>query len=242
MKKMLLPALMSMFIVLCGCTYGLHLSEEITTRSDGEEYSSSLSLQTESVSEITSETETSAIAPETTKALSEETSVNEEELTSLTEEPETEVNTLTVTQSQASTEPATEKEEHSTANELPVTDVDLSIEMPEKNGTMETDSSPDNRLIRIVCSERGIDAELLAAVYAVPESGQNYVFEFYTADKRTADSIRRVFLINEKGKITSVAAVKADEKENISSVENWFCMNVLIKEVIYPAIAEELAG
>lgn len=144
----------------------------------------------------------------------------------------------------ATGEPTTEAQdttrpEQTTASQ-PVTEIDLGITMPEKNGTMLVDVSASNKFIEIVVSERSIDFELLAAVYSVPDSGQNYVFEFYDGDGREAEDIRRVYLIDTKGKITGVAAVNTSEKENVSSVENWFCMNVLIKELVYPAISAEL--
>ena len=118
-------------------------------------------------------------------------------------------------------------------------EVDLTISMPEKNGTMVTDGSEDNKYIKIVTDKKDVDADLLLAVFAVPESGQNYVFEFYDKNM-TAENIRRVYLIDTDGKITSVAAVKVSEKENLSTIENWFCMNVLIKEVVFPAISENI--
>lgn len=132
-------------------------------------------------------------------------------------------------------ETSTSKSENTTAEE-----VELNISMPEKNGTMVTDASADNKFIEIVNSEKKIDKSLLVAVYAVPESGQNYVFEFYNAKGRTADDIRRVYLIDKNGKITGVAATDSSERVGIGSMENWFSMNVLIKEVIYPAIKDNI--
>ncbi|MBR0509729.1 MAG: hypothetical protein IJJ85_06385 [Clostridia bacterium] len=140
--------------------------------------------------------------------------------------------------------PETEAAEKTTAAEettaAPADEVDLSIELPEANGVMEVSTDPENLFIRTVCEKKGIDASLLCAVYAVPQSGQNYVFEFYTADGRSKDDLRRVYLLTAVGDIRSVAAAKAGEKEKISAVENWFCMNVLIKEVIFPSIEDQL--
>ncbi len=133
----------------------------------------------------------------------------------------------------------TVRAEETTAVQQSSGEVELSISMPEKNGTMMTDKDSDNKFIRIVNKEKGIDAGLLLAVYSVPESGQNYVFEFYDAEDFSAEKIRRVYLIDSFGDITSVAAAESSEKENISPVENWFCMNVLIKEIIYPAVTED---
>ncbi|MBR3767971.1 MAG: hypothetical protein IKL10_07010 [Clostridia bacterium] len=127
-----------------------------------------------------------------------------------------------------------------TVGESSVTEIDLTITMPEKNGDMYTDKSSDNKYIRIVCDERGLEPQLLVAVFAVPESGQNYVFEFNDEAGRDVDDIRRVYLINSDGKISGVAASNGAEKEKVSSVENWFCMNVLIKEIIYPAVEKDV--
>lgn len=119
------------------------------------------------------------------------------------------------------------------------TEVDLTIEMPEKNGTMEVDASPDNKFIKAVSEERRIDSDKLVAVFSVPESGQNYVFEFKDEKNREADALKRVYLLNKSCEITGVAATASNEREGISSVENWFCMNVLIKEIIFPAVSEQ---
>ncbi len=148
----------------------------------------------------------------------------------------------TVTESEAETETTkpSSQPENTTASSVVIPEVDLSISMPEKNGTMVTDSSTSNKFIQIVHKNRKISTDMLIAVFSVPESGQNYVFEYKTAESREADNIRRVYLIDSSGKITGVAAADSSEKENVTSVENWFCMNVLIKEIIYPAIEDDI--
>jgi hypothetical protein len=119
-------------------------------------------------------------------------------------------------------------------------EVDLSIRLPDANGTMEVSLDPSNKFIKAVHNARGVDTSLLAAVYSVPESGQNYVFEFSSAGKRTADDLRRVYLLTADGAITSVAASKNTERENLSATENWFCMNVLIKGMVFKAVEDKL--
>ena len=119
-------------------------------------------------------------------------------------------------------------------------DVDLSIVLPDANGTMEVSTDPSNPFILAVHRSRGIDTSLLAAVYAVPESGQNYVFEFLSGSERTAESLRRVYLLTAEGEITSVAASDNAERENLTTVENWFCMNVLIKNMVFPAVSDRM--
>lgn len=118
-------------------------------------------------------------------------------------------------------------------------EVDLSITLPKANGTMEVSLDSGNKFIKTVRETRGIDPSLLAAVYAVPESGQNYVFEFRSAE-RTAENIRRVYLLDADGKIISVAASASEERENLSVTENWFCMTVLIKGMVFPAVQAQM--
>ncbi len=129
--------------------------------------------------------------------------------------------------------------ESAETTESAMTEIDLTIEMPDKNGTMVVDTSSDNKFVKEVNKSRKIGSDKLVAVYSVPESGQNYVFEFMDAKGRKVDDLRRVYLLDENCKITGVAASSSTEKEGISSVENWFCMNVLIKEMIFPAVAEQ---
>ena len=124
----------------------------------------------------------------------------------------------------------------------PVSDVDLSIELPEPNGEMVVSRDPSNVLIRTVHEARGIDTSLLVAVYSVPASGQNYVFEFTSAGKRTENDLRRVYLLDDNGKIVSVAAAANSERENLSVTENWFDFTVLIKGVIFPAVKDRMTG
>ena len=225
MKKA--AALISVLNVLCLCGCTVTLPEITTAHEDGQEFQT-----TEIVIEITEEYTTFA---EATTALQEETSGSVE-----TTVEETTVETTAEMTTQEITTAVPDTTVAASTTQV-TTEVDLSVSMPEKNGTMETDASADNKYIKIVCNKKKIDARLLYAVYAVPESGQNYVFEFYSADKFTADNIRRVYLIDSEGNISGVAAVKSTERENVSAVENWFCMNVLIKEIIFPAVSGDIS-
>ena len=118
--------------------------------------------------------------------------------------------------------------------------IDLHVELPDANGTMVVSTEKSNAYIRIVSEQRGLNTNLLIAVYTVPQTWQNYVVEFKNAESRTADGIRRVYLIDQNDKIVSVAAAADAEKENCSTTENWFCMNVLIKKMIFPKIEPEI--
>lgn len=226
MRKVFAVTVLSVIVLLTGCAVnipGLELSTESTreheelTQAESSDAAVYETTTAESV-DVTAEPEGTTDEETTESAFSEQTTVGAEETTKKPRPSET-------------TEPSSTS---------PLSEIDLSIAMPEKNGTMKTDSDKDNKYIEIICNERNISASLLVAVFSVPESGQNYVFEFYDSDGRNSDDIRRVYLIDSKGKITGVAAVSASEKENVSTVENWFCMNVLIKEVIYPAVEDDI--
>ena len=119
-------------------------------------------------------------------------------------------------------------------------EVDLGIRMPTPNGTMVVTHSAEHPLIRTVHEQRGIDVSLLTAVYAEPKSGQNYVFEFYSAGDRSADGVRRVYYLTDDNVITSVAADRMSEIENLTLLENWMCLEWLIKGTVFPALKDQM--
>jgi hypothetical protein len=217
--------LLAMLTALFGGCAVFQISEESTSAVAPEEHTTTIVVAVPGVSESAPEEGTTAEIVGTTAA-PEETAATPEVTT---------YEQTTVREDKPAKEERTTREEKTTAKASG--EVELSISMPEKNGTMKTDDSPDNKYIRIVNKKKKVDKELLLAVFSVPESGQNYVFEFYDAKDADADNIRRVYLIDSYGDIISVAATESNERENISPVENWFCMNVLIKEIIYPAVA-----
>lgn len=143
------------------------------------------------------------------------------------------------TTEETTAETTTEEQTQPPETEVIVTEVDLSITLPEANGKMVVDTDSANKFTSAIADKKHVSPDLLAAVYSVPESDQNYVFEF-KSDKFTADNLRRVYLLDKNCKITGVAADKASEREDMTKAENWFCMNVLIKGVIFPEIKEQL--
>ncbi len=246
MRRFFIVTILFSFLLLAGCVVSFP-GIEITTIPD--KGSSEELLLSESVS---FEADSTEIQPDETA--SETDSSASENTTEEKTDTETEGSSVSVTEERQSTEAeitvretTTEKQtvgENESSTEVGSDayseEITLDISMPEKNGTMVTDKDSDNKYIKIVNEERGVYSALLVAVFSVPESGQNYVFEYKNENDRTAEDIRRVYLIDADGNITGVAAVAASEKENISSVENWFCMNVLIKGVIYPAIVDDI--
>ncbi len=235
MKK-LIALLLAASLLLGFTACGKKTENEQTsepTLSDYNEYSYYYSSDTT----VETQTENTTAAPTTTEVQTEVitvivTSVTEQ--TTAAQKPvqptkaETTAKTTTGTTS-AQTDKSTES----------ATNVDLSIEMPTSNGQMLVDTSPNNKFTQIVHKDRQIDTGYLIAVYSQPDTGQNYVLEFTSTTNFTADTLRRVFLIDTKGKISSVAAKSSSERENVSSMENWFCMNVLIKKMLLPAIQNQ---
>ena len=223
MKKVIFAVSLLAVILLGGCT--LSLPDISTTSAYEYEYRTT-------VPQVPEETSAQPSVPEeTTSDLSAGETTLPAEITTevVTQAPIPEETTAAEPASDVVTEPVSIPPE-----------MDLSISMPEKNGTMVTDKSADNKFIKLISDERRIDSSLLVAVYAVPESGQNYVFQFSDEVTRTADSLKKVYLIDAEGNITGVAASDSSAKENLSTVENWFCMNVLIKGVIFPAMEKDI--
>ncbi len=127
-----------------------------------------------------------------------------------------------------------------------LSDVKLSLTLPKANGEMRLSSAASNKYIAAVSAQRAIPAERLACVYSVPESGQNYVLEFGEQlgtngeILKTASNLSRVFLLDGDCYILYVAASDQSMCENVSPVENWFCMDVIIKQMIMPEIEDKL--
>lgn len=225
MKKAVCLVVWIVFVFLCGCSWQLPDVNDPSYKY--------LYQETETVGEAAVQV-TSSEAEESDTVVT--VPSNPETTVPVYEENSTEGYTQEVPDEQDTTiayEPSTEATETTTR-------VSLDISMPEKNGAMYTDSSSQNRFIEIVNKEKGIDKRLLVAVYSMPDTGQNYVFEFYTEKERTADQLRRVYLIDSSGSIVSVSATDSSERVGMGTIENWFSMNVLIKELIFPAISESI--
>ena len=119
---------------------------------------------------------------------------------------------------------------------------DTAAQFTSDKGSLTVDLSADNKFIRIVSGEKGISPALLTAVYALPDSGQNYVLEWNGetgadgALLRTADTVRRCYLIDTSGKITDIAAADFNECVGMNRIENSVAMETLIKKMLIPQI------
>lgn len=111
-----------------------------------------------------------------------------------------------------------------------------------KTGDNHISDSPDNEFIKLIVEERKIDPELLVAIYAVPDLGNNFVLEF--DDKRDENgeiikspkTLKRIYHINKERNIT-VATGKPTGNEGVdygTSLMTYY----LVTDVVMPEFPE----
>lgn len=107
-----------------------------------------------------------------------------------------------------------------------------------KTGDNMISDSPDNEFIKLVVDKKGVDAECLVAIYAVPDLGNNFVLEF--SDKRddngnvirSPKTLKRIYHINKERNIT-VATGKPTGNEGVdygTSLMTYY----LVTDVVMP--------
>ena len=107
-----------------------------------------------------------------------------------------------------------------------------------KTGDNQISDSPDNEFIKLVVTEKDVDAERLVAIYAVPDLGNNFVLEF--DDKhdddgniiRSPKTLKKIYHINKERKIT-VATGKPTGNEGVdygTSLMTYY----LVTDVVMP--------
>ncbi len=107
-----------------------------------------------------------------------------------------------------------------------------------KTGDNQISDSPDNEFIKLVVTEKGVDAQRLVAIYAVPDLGNNFVLEF--DDKRDENgniirspkTLKKIYHINKDRKIT-VATGKPTGNEGVdygTSLMTYY----LVTDVVMP--------
>ncbi len=111
-----------------------------------------------------------------------------------------------------------------------------------KTGDNHISDSPDNEFIKLIVEKRKIDPELLVAIYAVPDLGNNFVLEF--DDKRDENgeiikspkTLKRIYHINKERNIT-VATGKPTGNEGVdygTSLMTYY----LVTDVVMPEFPE----
>ena len=107
-----------------------------------------------------------------------------------------------------------------------------------KTGDNQISDSPNNEFINLVVTEKGVDADRLVAIYAVPDLGNNFVLEF--DDKRDENgnivrspkTLKKIYHINKERKIT-VATGKPTGNEGVdygTSLMTYY----LVTDVVMP--------
>lgn len=119
--------------------------------------------------------------------------------------------------------------------------VEISVEGFEeftKTGDNMISDSSDNEFIKLIVQEKDVDAEILVAIYAVPDLGNNFVLEF--DNKRDSDgniirspkTLKRIYHINKERNIT-VATGKPTGNEGVdygTSLMTYY----LVTDVVMP--------
>lgn len=107
-----------------------------------------------------------------------------------------------------------------------------------KTGDNQISDSPSNEFIKLIVDERGVDAERLVAIYAIPDLGNNFVLEFDNKRDdngnviRSPKTLKRIYHINKERNIT-VATGKPTGNEGVdygTSLMTYY----LVTDVVMP--------
>ena len=107
-----------------------------------------------------------------------------------------------------------------------------------KTGDNQISDSPDNEFIKLVVTEKDVDAERLVAIYAVPDLGNNFVLEFDNKRDdngnivRSPKTLKKIYHINKERNIT-VATGKPTGNEGLdygTSLMTYY----LVTDVVMP--------
>ena len=107
-----------------------------------------------------------------------------------------------------------------------------------KTGDNQISDSPDNEFIKLVVTEKDVDAERLVAIYAVPDLGNNFVLEFDNKRDdngnivRSPKTLKKIYHINKERNIT-VATGKPTGNEGVdygTSLMTYY----LVTDVVMP--------
>lgn len=110
-----------------------------------------------------------------------------------------------------------------------------------KNGDNVLSDHYNNEFIKLVSSKYDVDADLLVAIYSVPDTGNNFVLQFDgTKDSsgnivKSPDTLKKVYQID-KDKNIKIATGTQSGNVGVSYAEGLFCFNMVKKLVMtqYP--------
>lgn len=116
--------------------------------------------------------------------------------------------------------------------------------IPEKSGDMIFTDDANNKFIRAVVDKYGVDAKLLAGIYANPASDTNFVWQFNgqtdSSGKliRTPDTLKYVYIITADCK-TVVRAGGLVGNDGMSAAGGYLVMQTA-KKMIIPEFQDQL--
>ena len=155
------------------------------------------------------------------------------------EEEKTEAQTISQTeaQTQTQTEATTKGEEYNPVSEY---------EKLSKNGDNILSDHHKNKFIKLISEKYNVDTELLVAIYAEPDKGNNFVLEFSgERDEdgnviKSPDTLTKVYAID-KDKNISVATGKATGNVGVTYAEGVLCFNMM-KTIVMPQYPDYFTG
>ena len=115
-----------------------------------------------------------------------------------------------------------------------------------KNGDNILSDHHNNRFIKLVSEKYNVDKDLLVAIYAEPDKGNNFVLEFSGERDRdgnvikSPDTLTKVYAID-KDKNIAVATGKVTGNIGVSYAEGTLCFN-MIKTLVMPQYPEYFTG
>lgn len=116
----------------------------------------------------------------------------------------------------------------------------------QKNGDNVLSDYHDNKYIKLVSKKYNVDAEKLVAIYSQPDTGNNFVLQFY--DKRdedgnivkSPDTLEKLYLIDEDGNVC-VATGKTTGNEGVSYAEGTLSF-YMVKTIVMPQYPDYFVG
>ena len=150
------------------------------------------------------------------------------------------INDINTPDNTVSTVEATNATKSQNIDNTEVTEI-ISVEGLEeftKTGENQISASHDNEFIKLIVEEKGVNAERLVAIYAVPDLGNNFVLEFDNKRNdngkiiRSPKTLKKIYHINKERNIT-VATGKPTGNEGVdygTSLMTYY----LITDVVMP--------
>jgi hypothetical protein len=115
-----------------------------------------------------------------------------------------------------------------------------------KNGDNMLSDHHENQYIKLVAGEYNVDTDLLVAIYSVPDTGNNFVFEFSGKKDssgniiKSPDTLKKVYQIDINRNI-KVATENGVGNVGVSYAEGILCFN-MVKTIVMEQYPDYFTG